>query len=191
MIHAEPYGPMMPPLPLIQRAQEGCPEALTALLDPQWAWVYRLAYRMTGHVEDAEDLAQEALVRMVQRLGTFRGDCAFRTWAYRIALNVCLTAKTQRHEPTFDLESAPAADPRPGPETQAVRHLLQAEIGQEIRRLPAAFAQAVLLRHVEDLPYEEIAELLGISVALARIRVHRGMKRLRDRFGSQLQGEAR
>ena len=170
------------PPSLLQRARDGHPDALRELLEPHRDAVYRLSYRITGHAEDAEDLAQEAFVRVIERLDAFRGECAFGTWVYRVALNVCLSARRKRADPTEDTETFPLREGRPGPEESLLRHDFQERVCREIRRLHRSYAEALLLRLIEEMEYAEIAEVLGISTKTAQLRFHRGMKRLRARL---------
>jgi RNA polymerase sigma-70 factor (ECF subfamily) len=178
------------PEALLARAQGGDREALDRLLRPHWDAVYRLAYRVTGHVQDAEDLAGDAFVRILRYLPAYRGDCSFRTWVRRIALNVCLTARRRRRESPIDPDRVLLADPASGPEDATMAHLLQEQTRKEILRLPQGCREAVLLRLIEELPYEEIAEILGISVGVARLKVSRGMSRLRARLRPWLEEDA-
>jgi RNA polymerase sigma-70 factor (ECF subfamily) len=166
---------------LLRRARAGETRALAELLEPFRDSVFRLAYHVTGHAEDAEDLAQDALIRIAQRLHTYRGDCAFRTWAYRVALNVCLTARSRRRPGATEtaLDRLPGHDP--GPEARALDQELDERVRREIQSLPARYREAVLLRITRDLSYEEVAEVLGLPFNTARTRIYRGIERLRKR----------
>ncbi|MBW3622275.1 MAG: sigma-70 family RNA polymerase sigma factor [Armatimonadetes bacterium] len=167
---------------LLERARGGDSDALTELLEPYQDVVFRLAFRISGHAQDAEDLAQEAFIRMVGSLPAWRGDSSFSTWVYRVTLNVCLTSRKKRREATVDISEIPLADEQPDPEAQALICGFQETIREEVRRLPTAFREAVTLRLSEELSYAEIAEVLGIPLNTALTRVHRGMKRLRERL---------
>ena len=191
MTGSEPNPKLTAATELFRQARDGDPDALETLLQPYWDTLYRLAYRVTGHAEDAEDLAQEALVRILQRLPDFRGESDFGTWVYRIALNVCLTDRARRRKPTMDVHDLPLTDPSPGPEAKAVSGELHALARSEIERLRPAYREAVLLRHVADLSYEEMARVLEVSVNTARLRVSRGMNHLRKRMKPWKGGEAR
>ena len=112
----------------LRRARAGDPEALHALLEPYYGTVFRLAYRVTSHVEDAEDLTQEAFVRVIGRLPSFRGECAFGTWVYRVALNACISDRRRRRPVTLDLHPLALPDGAPGPEARAIGAELQGRI---------------------------------------------------------------
>jgi len=167
---------------LIEQAQAGQVEALARLLNPYRESIFRLAYRVCGRPDDAEDLAQDALVRIIHGLPKYRGGCEFRTWVYRVALHSCLSGRTRSRETAPLPESLETADPGPGPETLAIQSDLRRQVEKEIQRLPRAYRAAVLLRLTDELSYAEIAETLEIPVATALTRVHRGMKRLRARL---------
>jgi RNA polymerase sigma-70 factor (ECF subfamily) len=109
---------------------------------------------------------------------------------YRITWNVCSTASTRRPRPAEDWETRSDADPAPGPEETILRRDLLHRIGDAIHDLPDNYREAVLLKVVAELPYEEVAELLNVSVGTARTRVYRGMARLRERLQSQMDEEA-
>jgi RNA polymerase sigma-70 factor (ECF subfamily) len=151
------------------------------LLAPYEAIVLRLARRIVRHPQDAEDLAQDALLRILKSLPSYKGGGSFRAWVYRIALNVCLTRRS-RHRPTEDLEETHVADSAPGPEDALLRRDFQERAIEEMRRLPPAYREAVILKVAEDLPYEEVAEILRMTPKAARAKVHRGVKRLRERL---------
>jgi RNA polymerase sigma-70 factor (ECF subfamily) len=144
--------------------------------------IYRLAHHMTGHVEDAEDLAQEALVRILQQLKTFRNDCALRTWLYRVTLNVCLSSRRKARLSTVALEESRIPDTDLSPESRLVERSVREQVQREILRLHSGYREILLLRLLEELEYSEIAEIMQISVKVAQLRFHRGMKQLRDRL---------
>jgi RNA polymerase sigma-70 factor (ECF subfamily) len=182
--------PKLPAAPnLLTAAKAGDADALRDLLAPYEPLVLRLAFRMTGNADEAEDLAREAFLRILRRLPGYRGDCAFGSWVYRIALNVCLTARSRRRPEVMDVDSLSLPGSSPDPETVFLRRALNGRIHREIRRLPLLYREAVALRWLEDRTYEEIAEVTGVTVNTARARVHRGLKRLRERLQPYLRAE--
>jgi RNA polymerase sigma-70 factor (ECF subfamily) len=189
VIFADPCSHIGPDSPLLERARAGDPAAVSELLAPHLETVRRLAYRTALRQDDAEDLAQEAFLRILRTLPAFRGECALRSWIYRIALNVCLTARSRPRPATLDSDDYATPDPAPGPEGIAMSRVLGDRIVEEVRRLPAGCREAVTLRLLEDLPYEEVAEVLGIPVNAARQRIHRGMKQLRARLQPWMEEE--
>jgi RNA polymerase sigma-70 factor, ECF subfamily len=178
-------------LDLIRRAQGGDASAQKELLEPYWDALARLAYRVTGSRDDAEDLAQEVCLRVIRSLPSFRQESAFETWLYRIALNVCLSAARKRKHESLEDEAGRLVDPSPAPEAVMLQRALQERIRVEILRLPLKYREAVLLRVIEELSYAEVAQVLRISVGSAQVRVHRGMKQLRERLEPWMEGERR
>ena len=147
--------------------------------------VYNLALRLAGDPDEAADLAQEIFVRVYRHLAAFRGGASLKTWIYRIALNHCRSRLGRRRLPTLSLtpvpgESAPdVADSRRGPEERALAGDEARRVAAALARLPAPFREAVVLRDLEGLAYEEIAEVAGVAVGTVRSRIARGRERLR------------
>ncbi|MBI4168725.1 MAG: sigma-70 family RNA polymerase sigma factor [Acidobacteria bacterium] len=178
-----------PPLPpgeeqrLIARARTGDGEAIEALVRHFQDRVFSLVLRLTRNWQDAEDLTQETFVRAFQGLPAFRGEAAFFTWLYRITVNLVRDrVRADGVQPGAEPADGPESDPRdPAPSPE------QAVAGrQEVRRLEVALGslgphlrEAFLLRHVEGLSYEAMAEILGAPPATLKMRVHRACKTLR------------
>jgi RNA polymerase sigma factor (sigma-70 family) len=174
---------------LADRAAQGDRAALDALVQRIQDDIYRLALRMLGHPADAEDAAQEILVKVVTHLGTFRGESSFRTWAWRIAANHVLSARRSRRELpglTFEalegmLEAGLAAGAGAEPPDEPV---LEEEVKLGCTQamllcLDRDHRLAFLLAEIFDLTGEEGAEVLGISPAAFRKRLQRARGRMR------------
>ncbi|QJW96056.1 RNA polymerase sigma factor [Frigoriglobus tundricola] len=155
--------------------------------------IYNLARRMLGNDADAEDVTQDVLLQVVRKLDTFRGDAQISTWLHRVTVNAALAhrqkrANRQKHEAG---EAADEILETAAPET-AVRRwnvapedpVLAAEqhavIERAITELPEPFRDVYLLADVEGLPNAEIGEMLGLSVAAVKSRLHRARMRMRD-----------
>ncbi|HEX2164318.1 MAG TPA: sigma-70 family RNA polymerase sigma factor [Thermoanaerobaculia bacterium] len=147
--------------------------------------VYNLALRLSGDPFDAADLTQEVFLRVFRHLGGFRGGSSLRTWIYRVALNHCRSRLARRRPPARSLDDPdePAAcelaDPSPGPEATALAEDAARRVAAALARLPLVFREAVVLRDLEGLAYEEIADVLGTRVGTVRSRIARGRDRLR------------
>jgi RNA polymerase sigma-70 factor (ECF subfamily) len=161
--------------------------------------IYNLARRMLGNDADAEDVTQDVLVQVVRKLHTFRGEAQLPTWLHRVTVNAALAhrekrANRQRRESaTGDDEAleAIAADPptagvrlpRPGVEAAPDENALAAEqraiIERAIAKLPEGFREVYVLADVEGLPNAEIADMLNLSVAAVKSRLHRARERMR------------
>jgi RNA polymerase sigma-70 factor (ECF subfamily) len=148
------------------------------------ARVYRLAYRLTGNVHDAEDLTQETFIRVFRSLSTYTPG-TFEGWLHRITTNLFLDQvrrrKRIRIEPWGDATDRLAA---PTGEASPERGYEHANLDHDVQRaldaLPPEFRAAVVLCDMEGLSYEEIAVTLGIKLGTVRSRIHRGRAQLRE-----------
>lgn len=156
---------------LVGAARRGDLEAFEVLVRRHQGPVYRVALRMLGSEADAEDAAQEAFVHAWRSLARFRGDSAFATWIYRIVTNRCLNAMAARRpvEALVDLYSDPGGDPVDVAERRA---RLQA-VAAGILTLPPDQRAALVLREFQGLAYEDVAEVLGVSLAAVKGRIYR------------------
>lgn len=173
------------------RASEGLGEqAEAAWVVPTWdeivrehsARVYRLAYRLSGNQQDAEDLTQDTFIRVFRSLASFQPG-TFEGWMHRITTNLFLDMVRRRARIRFD-QLADEADRLPatgeGPEQAFDSSHMDAEIQSALDGLPPDFRAAVVLCDIEGLSYEEIASTLGVKLGTVRSRIHRGRVQLRD-----------
>ncbi len=168
---------------LAKRVGKGHIEDFSELMRHHQAVVFRLAYRILGRREEAEDAVQETFLRAYQNLNSYRGDGKFRAWVRRIAVNVCLR-KFSREVPHDDLDSLPdTACPSDNPvEAETLANARQADIRRAVDGLPIAYRTVVILRYMEDLSYAEIAELAQEPVTTIRVGLHRAKKMLNERL---------
>ena len=145
--------------------------------------VYRLAYRLTGDVHEAEDLTQDVFVRVFRSLdgfvpGTFEG------WLHRITTNLFLDRARRKQRLRFDALTDDFAallhSGTPTPEQIVLRDRLEADVQRALDSLPPQFRAAVVLCDIEGLSYEEVAETLGVKLGTVRSRIHRGRAMLRE-----------
>ncbi len=188
---------------LVRRAKAGDKGAFDTLMERYEREVVTVAYRMLGRHEDALDLAQDAFTRAWRSLSAFREEAAFRTWLYRITLNLILHRRRwyARHRVSLtvsldepadpegeeDPPSAQIADPAPGPREEAARSELRSKILEALEQLPVPFRTVVVLRDMRGLSYEEIAEICGGRVGTIKSRLHRARAMLRGRLAGGLQ----
>jgi RNA polymerase sigma-70 factor (ECF subfamily) len=171
---------------LIRQARNGDTEAFAALVALHERFVYNLALRSLGNPEDAADIAQDAFVRAWMALPEFRGQSQFRTWLYRIVINLCINRFPRLRRELNELAHDDLADaPEPAasqidPAASSERHELHAFLHREIDRLPDQFRLLVSLRYQHDLPYEEIASLLNLPVGTVKTGLFRAKARLRE-----------
>lgn len=178
------YPSADPDRALVTRAAAGDQDAFDELVARHRARVFNLARALVGDDGEAEDVAQEVFVRAWRALGRFRGESAFRTWLYRVALNVIQThaSRKARRRGVWGswVEPAPpsadADDGIDGIERDVVRRDL---IDRALASLPPDLRVAVTLRDVEGLEYREIAAALGIPVGTVMSRIFRARARLR------------
>ena len=181
---------------LVERLRRDDPSAAERLVMRYGERAYRLASRMTGNRQDAEEVVQDAFWAAVRKIDSFRGESAFGSWFYRIVANAAyqkLRRRNRRQElsldevlPFFDecgRHVAPEIDWTPRANNLAAQTELRMALTAAIDELPAASRTALVLRDVEGRSNEEIAEALGLSVPVVRTRVHRARLFLRKRLG--------
>ena len=172
---------------VLDRARQGDSDAFRALVDTHSRSVFRLAFRMTGNQQDAEDVVQESFLRAYRQLGRFESRANFGTWLYRIVSNCSvdlMRSKQARHDQvrgdSLD-EGAmewPAADV-PGPERMAQSAEIDRRVQHALRELSPLERAAFTLRHYEGRSIEEISATLGLGTSAAKHSVFRAVKKLR------------
>jgi RNA polymerase sigma-70 factor (ECF subfamily) len=158
---------------LVDRARGGDGRALEALLRRHYDRVYAVCRRVTGNDADAADAAQNAMIAVARGLPGFAVRSRFSTWSYRIAVNCSIDEMRRRSRwPRAGLEDVmpSLSGPADGPELSAER----LDVDSALRRLPARFRAAVVLRDMCGLDYAEIAEILGLPAGTVRSRIARG-----------------
>jgi RNA polymerase sigma-70 factor, ECF subfamily len=169
---------------LVAAAREGDRGAFDELVRRTYVDTYTLAVRLTANEEDARDVVQEAYLRAWKGIGNFRGDARFSTWLYRITANAAYTLvqkrRRRRVEPLEAADEPPELAIEALPEAAAESALLLRQLSNAVAQLPPKLRAVVVLKDVYGLSHEAIAEELGISVAAAKVRLHRGRMKLRD-----------
>jgi RNA polymerase sigma-70 factor (ECF subfamily) len=166
----------------IEAARNGDTEAFDRLVERYQRDVYRLCYRYVNNHHDASDLAQDVFLRAYRALGKFRGDSAFSTWLYRIAVNACLSFK--RRAPQEELpESLP--DTRPGV-MEAIASAEQAEtVRNAIKTLPEKQRATLILKVYHELSHEEIAGVMGSTVGTVKANLFHALAKLKRRLAGE------
>ena len=179
---------------LIALAASGSEKAYRELLDRYQRPVFSLIYRMVRDREKAEDLAQETFVKVFNHIDSFNPKYKFSSWIFKIASNLTIDAIRKKDLETVSLDgSRNASTPD---EIDATRITVESrdenpeefleakELGQEIERaigeLRPEYRTAILLRHVEGRPYEEIAEIMGVPLGTVKTYIHRARGELRE-----------
>ena len=169
----------------IQSARNADQAAFGQLVIKYQKRVYALTVRMCPAPELAEEAAQETFLSAWQGLPFFRGDSAFSTWLYRLASTACvdLLRKEGRHQgPSLDDEavSAEVPDTRPTPEAAAEQKELRAQIEAGLRTLSPEHREVLILREIQQLSYDEIADALSLDLGTVKSRISRGRRQLRN-----------
>jgi len=172
---------------LVRRARNGDEAALIALCERYAPRIERIALHVLRDPEDARDAAQESLVKLVRRIGQFRGQSEFSTWLHRLVVNTCKDVAQARW--TAERHTEPLVeDRRVARDGDPARELAASETRRELARglaeLPPAQARVVALKDAFDLPFDEIAEVTGLPVGTAKCYAHRGRNGLRARLSA-------
>jgi RNA polymerase sigma-70 factor (ECF subfamily) len=166
----------------IAAAQAGDREAFDRLVERYQRDVYRLCYRYVNDHHDASDLAQEAFLKAYKAIGRFRGDSAFSTWLYRIAVNTCLNFRATRKLPTGPLEED-VPDRGRGVVARLEDEELSAQVREAVSRLPEKQRATLILKIYHDLTHEEVAAILGSSVGTVKANLFHALGNLRKAMG--------
>jgi RNA polymerase sigma-70 factor (ECF subfamily) len=188
----QPPKPIAPPMPahelagLVERAREGDVAAFEKLIAKYQAKVYTFAFAFTGSPDVAQDLAQDALVKVYRSLGSFRFQSAFSTWLYSIVKNTYLDAVKSRagreralEEPLTEREVSDLQEAANAEERLLAKESRHALL-RALRQVPVAYRTVVALADVQGLGYEEIAGALGVPVGTVKSRLKRGRDALKD-----------
>ena len=177
---------------LVRHAQGGDNRAFDELVRRYRDKVYRLAYKILRHEEDAAEALQDAFLSAYRGLDRFKIESTFSTWLYRIATNASLMKYRKRRDHHVSLEQSQSADDDaetlqlPDWSRQPLNELLDAEtravMEQGIQRLPEELRTVFVLRDIEELSNAEVADILDLTVAAVKSRLHRARIGLRDRL---------
>ena len=178
---------------LIQQSCAGSIDAFEQLILLYEKRVYTIAYKYMGNHEDANDMAQEALIKAYQSIGSFRGEAAFDTWLGKITANRCLDELRKRKklqttslEDTLELEEGcvkkELESPAVTPEEHAVQQETAAYMQMLIGELKEEYRVAIVLREMDGYSYEAIADSLSCSVGTVKSRISRARQYLRERI---------
>ena len=185
----------------IERLKRGEAAAFEVLVAERSGEIYGLLYRLTENNEDARDLTQETFLRAFQSIGQFRGDADLRTWIYRIAINQARNRwrwwRRRRRDVTVSLDSKSELRDQPfastlraqdtdTPEQTTLARERERVLRSALQAIGQLYREAVILRDIEGLTYEEVSVALGISIGTVKSRLARGRKELRRRLEGSL-----
>jgi RNA polymerase sigma-70 factor (ECF subfamily) len=172
---------------LVRRVKDGDQLALAALCARHAERVHRIALHVLRDPEDANDAAQESMVKLVRRVKQFRGDSQFSTWLHRLVVNTCKDvaqarwAAERRTEPLLE-DTRVARDGDPARALAAAE--TRRELGACLAELPAAQASVVALKDAFDASFDEISAATGLPVGTAKCYAHRGRSTLREKLSA-------
>ena len=183
---------------LIDRFKNGDEASFSVLVERHSSRAYQIAYGVLGSREDAQEVAQDVFVRIHKALHKFRGDAEFTTWMYRIAMNLarnkyrwnkCRGSQKSItiHAPLDGSDDGSRVMQLPSDRQQPDQEISTDEfedrISEEIEKLPPLYREALVLRNVEDMSYEQIANVLGCKLGTIKSRIARAREELRRRLG--------
>ena len=178
---------------VIRRCLAKDERAYRELVRAYQAPVVNLAWRITGSADDAAEVAQETFIRVLRSLASYDPERPFRSWIFKIASNLSLDAirRRKRRPVSFeDLseEDGPTiepADPGPGPDEGMRLEWAAERFEALVTELPEHYRAILHLRYREEMPYEEIAETMGIPLGTVKVRLHRAHEFLRRRLNAR------
>ncbi len=189
---------------LIEACLAGRREAFGQLVERYQHRLFHSLVHLLGSTEDAQDAAQDALILAFEKLGTFRGESQFYSWLFRIAYNSAVSSKRkpgsskrktgpmsvslEARRDASGLEPAdlnPSTEPSFGLEVSDRQRLVQQALGE----LSEEFRAAIVLKEIEQMSYEEIAEVVGIPLGTVRSRIHRARMELRQKLAAFIEAE--
>lgn len=177
---------------LVKLCLEGDRQAFAEIVERYQKQIFSLAFRLTNQVEDAQDLAQEAFLKIYQVLDKYDPTRPFFPWMYKVAVNVCYTALRKKPEPTTPLDKVIDFAPLiPETYTQPEDYIevkeIQNIVGQALAELPENYRVPLVLRYLEDLTYQQIADVMDLPLTTIETRLFRGKSLLQKRLTAILE----
>lgn len=187
---------------LVDRFKSGDPTAFDQLVTRYWAKIYAMTNQLLRNQQDAEEVTQDAFVRAHRGLVNFRGDSAFSTWLYQIATNLARNRYwywwRRKRDKSISFDAPVSADnestlaeiipaEQETPEDATVTQEFVHRVSECMELLNEKHREILILRNVQNLSYEEIAGILGISVGTVKSRIARARESLREKLGGEFQ----
>jgi RNA polymerase sigma-70 factor (ECF subfamily) len=172
---------------------EGNREVFAVLVDKYKGPVFNLVYRMTGNYQETDDLSQEIFIKAYESLNSFETNRRFFPWLYTIALNIIRNHLKRKKFVSatngVDHYANPKENDPIDPETMVCRRQESKMLTTCIKKLPYAQQEAVTLRYYQCLAFEDMAEILDISLSAAKMRVYRGLQKLAEMMNTEKQSD--
>lgn len=181
-------------LALVEELREGSERAFDYLISVYQRPIYNFVFRLLEDPADAPDVTQEVFLKVFRNIREFRGECSLKTWIYRIAVNEASNlrrwfSRHRRHELSLDdagndrpAVAATLVDPQETQYEQVLRHERMRVLEKALSQVKESFRVAVVLRDIEGLSYEEIAQILKVSIGTVKSRILRGREALKQRL---------
>lgn len=181
---------------LVARCREGDPVAFGMVYERYERAVYRFAYHMLGDPDEADDIKQDTFVKAFRTIPGFRGDCSLLTWLLKVTGNLCRDkrkSQARRGEtailPELEATLYDTSERGSDPARQAERRFMRQSVHRVLGGLPEPQRELIVLRDLEGLSYQEIADVLGCSVASVKLRLFRARRSFKDRMESLLKSK--
>ena len=175
---------------LIQRLRSGEAPAFRELVETHKQRVFALAYDFTGNVQDAEDLSQEAFIKVFRSIGGFRGEAQLSSWLYRIVVNLAINRRRKKAVTKMELWDTfegdayhgpqPEAAPEANPEKMAEASFMRRHLRRALDKLSSQQRTIFILRHDNDLPLQQISQILEISEGTVKSQLFRALRKLQQ-----------
>ena len=182
---------------LIESTLAGNREAFGELVLKYQDRLYGTLFHLLGSAEDARDVGQDAFLLAYENLGSFRQEASFYAWLFRIAYNVAVSSRRRKRAVRHSLnefQERMGLEPEDGhrtadPSSHLQRDDAQRQVREALDELGAEYRDAILLKEMEELSYEEIAELQGCPIGTVRSRIHRARQLLREKLARVIERE--
>jgi RNA polymerase sigma-70 factor (ECF subfamily) len=175
---------------LIRRLQAAEISAFRELVENHKQRLFNLAYDLLGNAQDAEDVSQEAFIKVFRSIADFRGEAQLSSWMHRIVVNLCLNRRRKKALSEMELRESfedgekhqpiPACDPAANPETMTEAELMRAHLRRALDQLSPQQRTVFILRHDEDMPLAEIGKMLKISEGTVKSQLFRALRKLQE-----------
>jgi len=175
---------------LIRRLQAGETSAFRELVENHKRALFNLAYDLLGNAQDAEDISQEAFIKVYRSVGEFRGEAQLGSWMYRIVVNLCLNRRRKKALSAMELresfedderhQSTPTFDHEANPEKTTEAEIMRQHLRRAIDQLSPQQRTIFVLRHDDDLPLAEIGKVLKISEGTVKSQLFRALRKLQE-----------
>ena len=174
---------------LIQKAQKGDTNAFGTLVASYEKFIFNVACKMFSNSEDASDIAQEALIKAYKNIDKFDFNSSFSTWLYRITVNACIDEMRRRkgrESISIDAEDEESGlavqieDTSLGAEERVIQNETVSEVRTAIDKLSEEHKTVIILRDLQDMTYEQVAQTLDLSIGTVKSRLARARKSLKD-----------